>query len=168
MSLAAEIAMEKVSKQEEVKERAAKIYRYVIRGMTATEIAKIEGLELRKAYWYIEEGGRILGGEIKLLTKRGVLKELFLHHRERTKELWFTYARTKLDMVKARCLEQLAAEDDRLLDLAERLKLIEQKSLKVDSDAGWVGLLSAVVNARSHGGRLNGRTGAGLAAPFSN
>jgi len=139
--------MDAQSKHDEVRERAAKIYRYVIRGVTASEIAKLEGLQLRKVYWYIEEGGRLLGGELKLLAKRGILRELFLRHQERAKELWFTYTRTKLDMVKVRCLEDLAAEDDRLLDLAERLKLIDQKAAKFD---GTLTLAEIIQLANDH------------------
>ena len=128
----------------------------------------MEGGRLDQVYWYIQEGGRILSGDLKRLTEAGLLRELFLHHKERKKELWLLYSSAKYDAVKVSCLRQLAEEDDRALDLAERLGIIEQKVVKLEGEMGWVKLLTAALETREHGRTDHGRTGAGLAAPFPN
>ncbi len=106
--------------RQEVRDRAIKTYRYLIRGITASEIAKIEQIPLRTVYWLIHEGGRLLGGELKTLAETGLLRELVLHHQERKKELWMLFSTTRQDRVKIACLAQLAEEDVHLLNLAER------------------------------------------------
>ncbi|MBI4227721.1 MAG: hypothetical protein HY600_05585 [Candidatus Omnitrophica bacterium] len=120
--------MTRTEQLNQVRERAIRVYRYVIRGFNASEIAKLEGLSLRQAYWYVEEGGRILGGDLKRMAQRGILRELFAAHQERKKELWLTYSSTRQGAVKVSCMNRLAEEDKWLVDLAERLKLIDQKA----------------------------------------
>ncbi len=104
--------------QQALTDRAIKAYRYVIRGIAVAEIAKIEQIPLRTVYWLIHEGGRLLGGELKMLAETGLLRELVLHHQERKRELWMLYSTTRQDRVKVTCLALLAEEDVHLLDLA--------------------------------------------------
>jgi len=131
-SAASQVATSSRMTDDEVRERAVKIYRYVLRGLRGSDIAKLENLPVRTVNWYIEEGGRLLGGELKLMVKRGLLREFLLHCHERKKELWFNYTAAKSVKDRVRCLQQLAEEDRTALDLAERMKLIEQKSTKFD------------------------------------
>jgi len=116
--------------------------------MAAPEIAQIEGIPRRTVYWLIQEGGRILGGHLKVLTQAGLYRELFLHHRERTKELWFLFSRTKQDHVKVACLVQLAQEDQRLLHLAERMGMIEQRPVTLEGAMTWVDLVKLAQETR--------------------
>ena len=88
--------------RQELRDRAIKGYRYLLRGVAASEIAQIEKIPLRTIYWLIQEGGRLLGGELKTLTETGLLREPFVHHQERKKELWFLYSTTR----KATCFTQ--------------------------------------------------------------
>jgi hypothetical protein len=125
------------AKADEVRERAIKVYRYVIRGIRAPEIARLENLPHRQVNWYIEEGGRILGGELRLLAKRGILRELFYQYQEIRKELWFTYSSAKTVRERAVCLRQLVELGDRFLDLAERLGLVTQKPLLLEGHLSW-------------------------------
>ena len=124
--------MKKEKKQDEVRDRAVKVYRYVIRGFSPSEIGKLEGLPLKQVYWLIEEGGRIIGGDLKLLAKRGILKELFASHQERKKEFWLTYRSTRQGAIRVSCLARLSEEDKWFVELAERLGLIEPEEKKLD------------------------------------
>ena len=137
------------SPHHELTERAIKVYRYAIRGVAAPEIAQLEGIPRRTAYWLLQEGGRILGGQLKQLTQEGLYRELFLHHRERRKELWFLFSRTKQDHVKVACLSHLAEEDERLLHLAERMGIIDQKMAKREDEMTWVGLIKLAQESTS-------------------
>ncbi len=141
--------MVKRNPRQELTERAIRAYRYAIRGITAPEIAQLEGIPRRTVYWLLQEGGRILGGHLKTLTQAGLYRELFLHHRERTKELWFLFSRTKQDHVKVACLVQLAEEDERLLHLAERMGIIGQWPVKLEGAMTWVDLVKLAQETRS-------------------
>lgn len=145
---------------DEVRERAVKIYRYVLRGLRGSDIAKLENLPVRTVNWYIEEGGRLLGGELKLMVKRGLLREFLLHCHERKKELWFNYTSAKSVKDRVRCLQQLAEEDRTALDLAERMRLIDQKAYKLD---GTLTLADVMQLANDHSATSRNRV-AGLLA----
>ena len=110
-------------KRDEVRERAVRTYRSLIRGLTPTEIAKLEGLPLRTVYWYLEQGGRILGGQLRALTEAGLIQMLFLSHLERKRHLWALYQTTNQASAKVACLGRLADEDERLLILVDRMRL---------------------------------------------
>ena len=148
------------STDDEVRERAVKIYRYVLRGLRGSDIAKLENLPVRTVNWYLEEGGRILGGELKFMVKRGLLREFLLHCQERKKELWFNYSASKSVKDRVRCLQQLAEEDRTALDLAERMRLIEQKAYKLD---GTLTLAEVIQLANDHSTTSRNRV-AGLLA----
>ncbi len=148
-------------------QKAMQVYRLFVRGWDTREIAQGQGIPLRTVQWLLQESGRITDGQIAQLTKSGVLRELFEHHRERKRTLWNLYTTAKMEAVRVACLKQLAEEDDRMLDLAERLGVIDQKTVKWEGDMNWVGLLTAALQHRDASGDYR-RTGAGLAAPLPN
>jgi len=113
--------------RDDLKEKAIKVYRYLIRGFRPAEIGQIEKIPRSTLYWLIQEGGRILGGDLKTITSEGLYLELFLHHRERKKELWLLFASARREAAKVACLARLAEEDATALDLAERMKIIPVK-----------------------------------------
>ena len=114
--------------KEALREKAVKVYRYVIRGVRVPDIAQLENLPRRTVYWLVEEGGRILGGELKFLAKKGLLRDLFFNYQERRREYWFNYSSAKSIKDKLNCLGQIREEDRFALNLAERLGFIEQKT----------------------------------------
>ena len=141
--------------RQELRDRAIKAYRYLIRGIAVAEIAKIEQIPLRTVYWLIHEGGRLLGGELKTLTETGLLRELVLHHQERKKELWLLFSTTRQDRVKIACLAQLVEEDVYLLDLAERMGIISQKRTSLNGETSWSDLVRMAQENRSTDQHLN-------------
>ena len=51
--------------------------------------------------------------------------------------------------MKVTCLAKLADEDERLLDVAERMGLINQKDVRLDGAMGWVDLLRRAQESKS-------------------
>ncbi len=119
-----------------VRDKAIKIYRHLIHGLMPADIMNVEGLPAEQVYWYIQEGGRILGGELALITSSGLLKEMVLNSRERRKQGWMLYATAKQEAVKTSILRTLVVEDQHLIDLAERMKLVEPKTTRVEHSGG--------------------------------
>ncbi len=113
--------------RDDLKDRAVRVFRYVIRRLKPFEIARIEKIPRRTVFWLIQEGGRILGGDLKRITEEGLYRELFFHHDERKRELWLLYSSARKETAKVACLARLAEEDRVVLDLAERMKIIEAK-----------------------------------------
>lgn len=124
------------STREQTREKAVKIYRHLIHGFMPADIVKVEGLPEKQVYWYIQEGGRILGGELQLVTQSGLYRELVLSSRERRKQGWLLFGTATQETVKASVLKSLIAEDQHLIDLAERMKLVEPKIVKVEHGGG--------------------------------
>ena len=91
------------------------------------DIVKVESLPERQVYWLIQEGGRILGGELEQIAQTGLLRELLLSCRERRKHAWLLFQSATMEVVKASMLKQLMAEDQHMIDLAERMKVLEPK-----------------------------------------
>ena len=108
-----------------LKEKTIKIYRYVIRGISAREIAEIEGIPERTVRWLIQEGGRILGGELKRLTRAGIIHEMFIAHKERKRQFWAIFSSAKHEQTKIAALTRLMLEDELCMDLVERFNLLE-------------------------------------------
>lgn len=111
--------------KKDVREKAIKIYRYVARGISTSDIAVAEGIPERTVRWLIQEGGRILGGELKRLTKEGLIREMFLAHRERKRQLWALFSSAKREQTKIAALARLMEEDELCMDLVERFNLLE-------------------------------------------
>ncbi|MBI4430101.1 MAG: hypothetical protein HY587_00105 [Candidatus Omnitrophica bacterium] len=111
--------------KKDLKEKAMKIYRYIIRGISTRDIADAEGIPERTIQWLIREGGRILGGDLKLLTKEGVIREMFLAHKERKRQLWSLFSSAKREQTKIAALARLMEEDELCMDLVERFNLLE-------------------------------------------
>ena len=128
----------KASSRAVMKERAVKVYKHIIHGLMPLEIAKVESLGIDTVYYLIQEGGRILGGELVMVSKHGLLSEFVLGCRERRKHLWLQYGTTQdpLGTVKVGIMRQLLEEDHWLIDLAERMKLVEPKIVKVEHGGG--------------------------------
>jgi len=117
--------MSKRSQKLAASDKAMQVYRLFVRGWTTPEIASSSGVPLRTVQWIIQEADRITDGQIGRLNEEGVLRELYLGHRERKRTLWQLYTTARLEVVKVACLKQLVDEDERFETLAERLSVLK-------------------------------------------
>ena len=128
------------------RERAARVYRQLVRGLTPSEIAQAEGLPLRTTYWLLKHGGRVLGGQLEVLVSSGLVKLLLASQLERRRELWSLLASTQQDAVKVSCLARLSEEDDRLLALARGIGVRIQPSPNGSTVEDLLQLLDGVLS----------------------
>ncbi len=119
---------ESTATREAVKARAIKVYTHLIRGLRPQEIGQLEKLPHSTVYWLIQEGGRLLGGDLTRLAKSGILREMFIKSQYRERNFWTIHATATKPKEKLQALEQLREEALFQLNLAERLHLVDEKA----------------------------------------
>lgn len=149
---------ESAATHEAVKARAIKVYTHLIRGLRPVEIGQLEKLPHSTVYWLIQEGGRLLGGDLTRLAKSGLLREMFIKSQYRERTLWATHATATKPREKLQAIEQLRAEALFQLNLAERLHLVDEQADLTKA----VNTLSDLIALASSNGHVQSSTRDGL------